>query len=302
MQSPTAAFRGRGPVLCDLTLSSLLLMPVSPLVSRRNSAERGAERYTGLSADERAIPCDRLAEWGTVLTLQPHQRRGASIRDEPIRVLIVDDRAMVRDALRVLLGNATDVVVVGEAEDGIAAVAAARRLAPDIVLLDLDMPGGNGASALGDLVALPNVRVLILTVHPEDGRLVPLLEAGARGYLTKEAAARDLVHAIRVVAADEVYVRPEAARMLAAARCPGRRGETNSASHRFNRLSDREQTVLRMVAEGYTGVEVARTLGISTKTVDTYKRRVEDKLGLGHRSQYVQFAIEAGVLDRPAAL
>ena len=275
-------------------------IPVSPVVSRPGSDERGAARDTRLRADERAIARDRLAELGAALTLQPHQRRGVSIRDEPIRVLIVDDHAMVREALRILLGNATNVIVVGEAEDGIAAVAASRRLAPDIVLLDLDMPGGNGASALCDLLAVPNVRVLILTVHPEDGHLVPLLEAGARGYLTKEAAARDLVHAIRVVAADEVYVRPEAARMLAAASCPG--PETNSASNRFKGLSDREQTVMRMVAEGYSGVEIARTLGISTKTVDTYKHRVEDKLGLGHRTHYVRFAIEAGVLERPAAL
>ena len=272
---------------------------LSPVVNGRTSDEGGAAPDTRLRADGRAIPGDRLAELGVALMLQPHQRRGVSISDEPIRVLIVDDHAMVREALRTLLGNATDVVVVGEAEDGTAAVAASRRLAPDIVLLDLDMPGGNGALALCDLLALPNVRVLILTMHAEDGCLVPLLEAGARGYLSKEAAARDLVHAIRVVAADEVYVRPEAARMLAAATCPG--PETDSAPDRFRCLSDREQTVLRMVAEGNSGVEIARTLGISTKTVDAYKRRVEDKLGLGHRTQYVRFALEAGVLGRPAA-
>jgi len=207
---------------------------------------------------------------------------------------------MVREGLRIVLGNSTDIVVVGEAEGGISAVAASRRLAPDIVLLDLDMPGGNGASVLRDLSGLPNVRVLILTMHAEDGCLVPLLEAGARGYLSKEAAARDLVHAIRVVAAGEVYVRPEAARMLAAGTCPA--SETDSAPDRLRCLSNREQTVLRMVAEGYSGVEIARALGISTKTVDAYKRRVEDKLGLGHRTQYVRFAIAAGVLDRPAAL
>ena len=275
MQSPTA------PISCP-RLGALVTVrsdrfsskPLAPPVSTHGS--------------------DRLAELGTSLALQQHQRRGVSIRDEPIRVLIVDDHAMVREALRILLGNATDVVVVGDAEDGVAAIAAARRLAPDIVLLDLDMPGVSGVAALYDLVAVPNVRILILTMHAEDGRLVTLLEAGARGYLPKEAAAHDLVHAIRVVAANDVYVRPEAVRKFAAA-SPG--SATDSAPDRFRCLSDREQTVLRMVAEGYSGVEIARRLGISTKTVDAYKRRVDDKLGLGHRTQYVRFAIEAGVLD-----
>jgi two-component system response regulator NreC len=207
----------------------------------------------------------------------------------------VDDHAMVREGLRVLLRNVPDIIVVGEADTGAAAVAAARRLTPDMVVLDLDMPGGGGASALCDLMdAMPDVSVLILTMHAEDGRLPALLEAGARGYLTKEAAARDLVEAIRVVGSGEVYVRPVAARMLAAAIVPKRTAD--SARDRFRTLSDREQTVLRMVAEGYTGVEIAGSLGISTKTVDAYKRRVQDKLGLEHRTHYVRFAMEAGIL------
>lgn len=257
--------------------------------------QHGASRHARLRFEIPPIPRDRLAELGGTLASQSHVRRGISIRDEPIRVLLADDHAMVREGLRILLGSAAGIVVLGEAESGVSAVATARRLAPDIVILDLDMPGGSGASALCDLVALPNVQVLILTMHVEDGRLVPLLEAGARGYLSKEAAARDLVDAIRVVAAGEVYVRPEAARMLAAA--ISHEHETDSAPDQFKRLSGREQTVLKMVAEGYSGVEVARALGISTKTVDAYKRRVEDKLGLDHRTQYVRFAIQAGVLD-----
>jgi len=148
---------------------------------------------------------------------------------------------------------------------------------------------------LSDLVSIAGVRVLVLTMHVEDGRLVPLLEAGARGFLSKEGAARDLVDAIRVVAAGEIYVRPSAARMLATAIAP--KCSTDSAPDRFRVLSDREQTVVRMVAEGYSGVEIARGLGISTKTVDAYKRRVEDKLGLAHRTHYVRFALEAGVFD-----
>jgi DNA-binding NarL/FixJ family response regulator len=186
-------------------------------------------------------------------------------------------------------------MVVGEAENGVSAVALAERLSPNIVILDLDMPGGDGVGALKEIgKTLPGVRVLILTMHAERERLLPLLEAGARGYLTKEAASRDLVEAIRVVAAGEVYVRPSAARLLAAALVPQRAAET--ARSRFETLSEREQSVLQMVAEGYNGAEIARHLGISTKTVDAYKRRVQDKLGLEHRTDYVRFALEAGIL------
>ncbi len=162
-------------------------------------------------------------------------------------------------------------------------------------MLDLDMPGTDGAFALREVQRLaPDVRVLILTMHGEQERLLPLLEAGARGYLTKEAASRDLVEAIRVVASGEVYVRPSAARMLAGAVVPQRAAET--ARGRFKTLSEREQTILRMVAQGYSGAEIARHLGISSKTVDAYKRRIEDKLGVSHRTEYVRFAVEAGIL------
>jgi two-component system response regulator NreC len=136
--------------------------------------------------------------------------------------------------------------------------------------------------------------VLSLTVHAEHEHLLQLLEAGARGYLTKEAASRDLVDAIRVVAAGEVYVRPTTARLLAAAVVPQRSADT--ARDRFRHLSDRERGILRLVAQGHSGVEIARQLAISTKTVDAYKRRIRDKLGLDRRTEYVRFAIEAGIL------
>ncbi|HEY0351617.1 MAG TPA: response regulator transcription factor [Gemmatimonadales bacterium] len=236
-----------------------------------------------------------LAQLGADFASRPYARRGIAMSNETIRVLLVDDHAMVREGLRLLLRTASDISVIGEADNGVSAVAAARRLTPDIVVLDLDMPGGDGVAAVRELKqALPNARVLILTVHPEHDRLLLLLEAGARGYLTKEAASRDLVEAIRVVATGEVYVRPAAARLLAAAVVPEQAART--ARGRFQILSDREQTILRLVAEGYSGAEIARQLGISTKTVDAYKRRVQEKLGLEHRTDYVRFAIEAGIL------
>jgi DNA-binding NarL/FixJ family response regulator len=215
--------------------------------------------------------------------------------DQPIRVILVDDHAMVREGLRLLLRTAPDIAVVGEAGDGVAALSIAQQVAPDIAVLDLDMPGGDGTVALRELAkAMPQVRVLILTVHSEQERLLPMLDAGARGYLTKEAASRDLVEAIRVVAAGEVYVRPASARLLAAAVAPG--SAIKSARDRFRGLSDREQTVLRSVAQGYSGAEIARQLGISTKTVDAYKHRIQEKLGLEHRTEYVRFAVEVGIL------
>jgi two-component system, NarL family, response regulator NreC len=245
-------------------------------------------RLAGDSADE-------LARLGATIAARPYARRGISASDQIIRVVLIDDHAMVREGLRLVLRSAPDITVVGEAENGALALPLVQRVAPDVVVLDLDMPGGDGMSALGELrKAVPQVRVLILTVHAEQERLIPLLDAGARGYLSKEAASHDLVEAIRVVAADEVYVRPSAARLLAAAIVPKQGAKT--ARDRFQGLSEREQTVLSMVAQGYSGAEIARQRGISSKTVDAYKRRIQQKLGLEHRTDYVRFAIEAGIL------
>ena len=238
---------------------------------------------------------DRLAQIGASIADRPYARRGMSVSNEMIRVLIADDHAIVREGLRLLLRSAPDMTVVGDAENGESAVSLTQQLSPDIVILDLDMPGGDGATALRAIQEkMPSVRVLILTMHPEHERLLPLLEAGARGYLSKAAASVDLIEAIRVVAAGDVYVRPAAARLLAAAIVPQRADET--ARSRFRTLSDREKTILRSVAQGYSGAEIARELGISSKTVDAYKRRVEEKLGFRHRTDYVRFAIDAGIL------
>jgi two-component system response regulator NreC len=240
-------------------------------------------------------PDGALAELGASLAARPYARRGVSVRDETVRVVLVDDHAMVREGLRLLLRAASDIAVVGEAEDGVAALDVVRQVDPAVVILDLDMPGGDGLTALRALSQeRPEVRVLILTMHAEQEWLLPLLEAGARGFLTKDAASRELIEAIRVVAAGEIYVRPSTARQLAAAIVPHRAAQT--ARDRFQGLSDREQTILRRVAEGYNGAEIARQLGISSKTVDAYRRRINEKLGLEHRTEYVRFAIEAGLL------
>lgn len=239
---------------------------------------------------------DKHQALGANVVARSFARRGVSMSNETIRVLLADDHAMVREGLRLLLRSASDIAIVGEAADGAAAVALAQRFSPHVVVLDLDMPGSNGVMAIRELQrTAPQVRVLILTMHAEQEHLVQLLETGACGYLTKDAASRDLVEAIRVVAGGEIYVRPTAARMLASAVVPQRAAET--ARGRFKMLSDREQTILRMVAQGYSGAEIARGLHISSKTVDAYKHRIEDKLGLSHRTHYVRFGIEAGILS-----
>jgi two-component system, NarL family, response regulator NreC len=247
-----------------------------------------------------------LAELAAQIAAAPYARRGVAVSDETIRVLLVDDHRLVRAGLRALLRTAPDVSVVGEAESGPEAVAEAARLRPHVVVMDLDMPGGDGATATRELTAgarepsarEPSAHVLVLTQHAEEEQLVALLDAGAGGYLAKDAAERELVDAIRVVARGEVYVRPRVARMLASS-VRHREEPVGGSWRRFEALSDREQTVFKRVAEGYNGREIGRQLGISAKTVDTYRQRIEEKLGIAHRTDYVRFALELGLLHAP---
>lgn len=212
-----------------------------------------------------------------------------------IRVVLIDDHAIVRSGLKAVLGAAKDIQVVGEGADGSEALALVQRLNPDVVVMDLSMGSTDGMSATKQLVeADARARVLVLTMHGEDEYLVPVLEAGAAGYLVKSAADRDLIDAVRTVARGEVYVRPTAARVLA--RELKRKDQHADDRQRFEKLTEREQSVLRLVAEGYTAPEIGEKLFISPKTVDTYKQRVGEKLGLTHRADYVKFALKLGLL------
>lgn len=264
------------------------------------SADRsGRERPVDTRHDRVSDDAEELAALGNELASRPWAQRSAPVSDEPIRVLLVDDHAIVRAGVRSMLAAAPDVVVVGEASNGVEAVELAARLAPQVVVMDLEMPGGDGETATRELGALPRPpRVLILTMHEEQQRLLPLLNAGATGYLAKDATRNDLVDAIRVVASGERYVRRSVARRLAASdtSAPAHRGP-RGAREAYASLSEREQVVLRLTADGLNGPEIAERLGISAKTVNTYKRRIQTKIGLDSRAAYVRFALEAHLLE-----
>jgi DNA-binding NarL/FixJ family response regulator len=242
---------------------------------------------------------DQLAAVGASLAGRPYARRGVPVANRVVRVVLADDHTLFRAGLRVLLRKAEDLEIVGEAADGAEAVALVERLAPDVLVLDLDMPGGDGVTATRALAERGSpTRVLILSMHPEEDRLLPLLDAGASGYLTKEAAERELVEAIRVVASGDVYVRPRVARLLATHQRLRPQSPESQRRAAFDALSERERTVLQLTADGFGGAEIGRRLGISNKTVETYKQRIEEKLGLRHRTEYIRFALEIGLLHR----
>jgi DNA-binding NarL/FixJ family response regulator len=213
-----------------------------------------------------------------------------------IRVVLADDHAIVRAGLKAVLSAARDITVIGEASNGREAIAVAQRLRPDVVVMDLSMGEMDGMAATKELAAREDApRVLVLTMHAEEEYLVPLLEAGAAGYLVKSTADRELVDAVRAVARGDLYVRPAAARVLA-------RGIQKKDPHaedraRFEKLTERERDVLRFTAEGYTAPEIGEKLNISPKTVDTYKQRINEKLGLQHRADYVKLALKLGILS-----
>ena len=211
---------------------------------------------------------------------------------ESIRIMLADDHAMFRAGLKALLGTEDGVAVVGEAATGQEAVDQARKLRPDVVIMDLSMPEVSGLDATRRIAALEiGVAVLVLTVHAEEEYLVPVVEAGASGYLTKSSADRDLLEAVRTVARGEVYLPASATTLLLKQYDPSRESGPD-----VRELSSREREVLALTAEGYSSKEIGEKLFISPKTVDTYRSRIMEKLGLNHRSELVRFALKVGLL------
>lgn len=234
----------------------------------------------------------------------------------PIRIVLVDDHAVLRSGLRMLLDAEPDMEVVGEASTGEEGIERARELAPDVVVMDISMPGIGGLSAtraiakpdFADDAAStddPDARpadgrgahrrpaVLVLTMHAEEEYLLPVLDAGGSGYVSKRRADEDLIRAIREVADGEVFLYPSGTALLLRGY---RRASGPDEPDPLDVLSEREREVLALTAEGYSAAEAGKKLYLSPHTVETYRSRLMKKLGLKHRSELVRFAMRTGLL------
>lgn len=216
----------------------------------------------------------------------------------PIRVLLVDDQPLLLSGFTTILSTETDIEVVGQATDGAQAVDAVRRLVPEIVLMDVQMPVMDGIEATAVIVAESTAKVVILTTFDRDDYLFDALRAGASGFLLKNAAADDLVDAIRAVAGGHALLAPEVTRRVISRMSAPAPRHTGSAV--LARLTERERDVLTRLARGLSNAEIAADLWVSEATVKTHVSNVLAKLGVRDRVQAVIAAFEAGLV-RPAA-
>lgn len=212
-----------------------------------------------------------------------------------IRVLLVDDHMVVRIGLKALVDSEPDLQVVGEASNGLEAIAQAHALCPDVIVMDISMPELDGLEATRRIRAeLPACHILILTVHAQERYLFPVLKAGGAGYVLKSTVDTELLDAIRTVAAGGAFLYPSATRML----LEDYLGQLNTMPEQdaYEQLSDREREVLKLLALGYTAGQAADKLALSPKTVETYRTRIMQKLNLHSRVDLVQYALARGLL------
>ncbi len=215
---------------------------------------------------------------------------------DEIRVLLADDHAVVRSGLRMLLQAEEDITIIGEAETGVEAVAKTRTLAPDVVLMDVEMPDMNGIEATRKIKEMaPDSAVLALTMYEDDQYFFEMLRAGAAGYVPKRAAPDELVTAIRAVSQGQVFLYPSLAGRLVQDYLV--RVESGDEPLIADDLTPREREVLILVAEGLTNPEIADKLVISAKTVDRHRENIMRKLNLHNRIDLVKYAIRKGLID-----
>ena len=212
-----------------------------------------------------------------------------------IRLLLVDDHAVVRSGLRMLLATESDVEIIGEAGTAAEALASAADLKPDVMLMDIGLPDKSGIEATREIKAIhPNIAIVALTIHEDEEYFFKMLDAGASGYVPKRAAPEELLTAIRAAASGEVYLYPSMAKLLVKdylASEPSEKGDTNGQD-----LTDREEEVLSHLAEGESNEEIAKKLVISPKTVARHRENIMRKLNLHSRAELVRYAIRKGII------
>ncbi len=210
----------------------------------------------------------------------------------PIKILLADDHEILREGLRRMIEKEPDMEVVGEAEDGRSVLKMARKLTPDVIVMDITMPDLNGMDATRKILSeIPGTRVLALSMHQDRKFVLGMLEAGAMGYLLKGCKFEELVTAIRSVARKNVYLSPKIADMVV-------KGYLGKSPKKFAQpaLSDREREVLQLLAEGHSVKETAFKLGVSAKTVETHRKHIMEKLQISNSSEMVKYALREGLI------
>lgn len=212
---------------------------------------------------------------------------------DEINVIIADDHTIVRSGLNMLLSSESDIIVVGEAVDGESAIRLSQELKPDVVLMDIGMPGINGMEATKEIKSkLPDTNVLVLTMHRSEEYFFQMLEAGASGYVLKGAETHELINAVRVVARGDAFLYPSMARRLVAEYL----SQSGFDPPGGGKITEREREILQLIAEGFTNKEIAERLVLSPSTIHSHRTNLMHKLNLSSRHELVQYARSHGLL------